>query len=93
MPNAKTYLIAGTLLTVGLCGSSLNAANIKDYGLACRTQRDLDETTRSGPTACHYIPKGTFVVIERPSSNGTICVRAMGDTDCSWVFEGQVINR
>ena len=93
MPNANTYLIAGTLLAVGLCGSSLNAANIKDYGLACRTPRDLDAMTRSGPTACHFIPKGTFVVVERLSSNGSICVRALGDIDCSWVYEGQVINR
>jgi hypothetical protein len=93
MPNAKTYLIGGTLLAVGLCGSSLNAANIKDYCLACRTPRDLDATTRSAPTACHFIPKGTFVVIERPRSNGAICVRVLGDIDCSWVYEGQVINR
>jgi len=95
MVNVKTYLIGGAILIVGLFGSSLNAANMKIDGLACKTPRDLDAINKSVTTAtgaCHFIPRGTYVIIEK-TLNGPICVRALGEIDCSWVYEGQVINR
>jgi hypothetical protein len=93
MLNVKTYLIGGAILIVGLFGSSLNAANMKIDGLACKTPRDLDAMTRTSTGACHFIPRGTYVTIEKTPLNGSICVRPLGEIDCFWVYEGQVINR
>jgi hypothetical protein len=95
MLNAKTYLIGGAILMAGLFGSSLNAANMKGDGLACKTPQDLDAMTRSmiATGACHFIPSGTYVIIERAPFNNSICVRPLGEIDCFWVNHAQVINR
>jgi len=93
MLNVKTCLIGGAISIVGLFGSSLNAANLKNDGLACKTPRDLDAMTRTTSGACHSIPRGTYVIIEKTPLNGSICVRPLGENDCFWVYENQVINR
>ena len=94
MLNVKTYIIGGPtlILMVGLFGSSINAANMRIDGLACKAQQDLDALRRTA-MACQFIPKGTFVVVEKPALNGTICVRPLGEINCLWVYEGQVMNR
>jgi hypothetical protein len=95
MLNAKIGLIGGTLLAVSLCGSSLNAANMKNDGVGCKTPQDLYATTKSVllTSACHFIPGGTFVIVERMPLNGPLCVRPQGEIDCLWVPQGNVINR
>jgi hypothetical protein len=93
MKKSRIYLAGSAALMVGLFGSPLNAANMKVDGLACRTPQDLSALSPIATGACQFIPKGTFVVIERPPLNGSLCVRPLGGTNCLWVYEGQVINR
>jgi hypothetical protein len=93
MRHVKSCLLGSAIVMVGLFGSPLKAANIKVDLLACKDPQDLDPLRRSGTGGCLFIPKSTFVIVEKIPPNGLLCVRPLGATNCLWVYEGQVMNR